>query len=314
VKLKVVFLGTPEFSIPTLEILASHPKIELIRVISIPDRPAVRGQQLKSPEVIEYCKTHKIPFSQSENINRDQGLIDELTKLKPDVILVLAFAQFLSDKWLHMAKHGCFNIHTSLLPKYRGAAPIQYALLNGDRSTGVSIQKMVKKMDAGDLVLGHKVDIADWEVGGLLYTRLKFQAALSTYDFFNLLITNKLEFTQQDESKVSLAPTLTKENGAIDFTNSTFLEIHNQIRALDPWPGTYTEISGKRVKIFNTEQFFKLQLKPSEIKSHDGMLLIGCKDSTLRILDLQMEGKKRCNDIEFLRGFREELKVTLHKG
>jgi len=313
VKLKVVFLGTPEFSVPTLEILATHPKIEIVKVISMPDRPAGRGHQLKSPEVIEYCKVHKIPFAQSENINRDQALIDEISLVKPDVMLVLAFAQFLNDKWLNMAKHGCFNIHTSLLPKYRGAAPIQYALLNGDSSTGVSIQKMVKKMDAGDLVLSHSIDIADWEIGGLLYTRLKFQAALSTYDFFNMILKNQLEFTAQDETHISFAPSLTKEQGAIDFANSTFTSIHNLLRALDPWPGTYTEISGKRVKVFAIEKNTKLNLKPAQIKANEGMLYIGCLDTTLRITDLQIEGKKRCSDIDFLRGFRDDLVLTSNK-
>jgi methionyl-tRNA formyltransferase len=313
-KLKVVFLGTPEFSVPTLEVLAAHPKIEIVKVISMPDRPAGRGHQLKSPEVIEYCKQHKIAFAQSENINKDQTLIAEITQAKPDVMLVLAFAQFLNDTWLNMAQLGCFNIHTSLLPKYRGAAPIQYALLNGDTSTGVSIQKMVKKMDAGDLVLSHPVTISDWEIGGLLYTRLKFQAALSTYDFFNLILNNQLKFTAQDESQISFAPSLTKEQGAIDFNSSTFNSIHNQLRALDPWPGTYTEIANKRVKVFAVEKTNNPKLKPAEVKSQDGMLFIGCKDTTLRITDLQMEGKKRCSDIEFLRGFREELKLTGNKG
>jgi methionyl-tRNA formyltransferase len=131
-KLRVVFCGTPDFSVPTLEILFYHPQVELLKVISMPDRPAGRGMEMKSPEVIEFAKQKKIPFFQTENINKETNLIKELRTLDLDFILVLAFAQFLGSEVLSIAKLGCFNIHTSLLPKYRGAAPIQYALMNGD--------------------------------------------------------------------------------------------------------------------------------------------------------------------------------------
>ena len=144
---KVAFLGTPDFSVPTLDLLANHPHIDLRFVISMPDRPAGRGMELKSPEVIEYAKSKKISFFQTENINKESDFLKKLKSEELDFIVVLAFAQFLGSEMLSIAKLGCFNIHTSILPKYRGAAPIQYALLNGDKETGVSIQKMVKKME-----------------------------------------------------------------------------------------------------------------------------------------------------------------------
>ena len=154
-KLNVVFCGTPEFSLPTLSLLHIHPRVHLMHVISMPDRPAGRGQHIKSPPVIEYAKKHQLAFTQTENINKEENLINNLSG-KVDLIIVLAFAQFLGKSWLNLPHLGCFNIHTSLLPRYRGAAPIQYALLNGDTETGVSIQKMVSKMDAGDIVAEKK--------------------------------------------------------------------------------------------------------------------------------------------------------------
>jgi methionyl-tRNA formyltransferase len=137
-KFRVAFCGTPEFSVPTLDLLSNHPHIELVKVISMPDRPAGRGMELKSPEVIEFAKTKKSPFFQTENINKEPQMIQELKELELDFIVVLAFAQFLGSEMLTLSRLGCFNIHTSVLPKYRGAAPIQYALLNGDKETGVS--------------------------------------------------------------------------------------------------------------------------------------------------------------------------------
>ncbi len=148
-KFRVAYCGTPDFSVPTLDLLANHPHIDLRFVISMPDRPAGRGMELKSPDVIEYAKEKKIPYFQTENINKEPAMLAQLKNEELDFIVVLAFAQFLGTEMLNMAKFACFNIHTSILPKYRGAAPIQYALLRGDTETGVSIQKMVKKWIQG---------------------------------------------------------------------------------------------------------------------------------------------------------------------
>jgi methionyl-tRNA formyltransferase len=165
-KLRTIFLGTPDFSIPVLEMLTNHHNIELVQVITMPDRPAGRGQEMQSPPVAMFAKEKKIPLLQTENINKEEAFFENFNSTNTDLIIVLAFAQFLGTKILALPKLGCFNIHTSLLPKYRGAAPIQYALWNGDKSTGVSIQKMVKKMDAGDLAHSHPLPILENETGG----------------------------------------------------------------------------------------------------------------------------------------------------
>ncbi len=308
-KFKVAFCGTPDFSVPTLDLLANHPHIDLRYVISMPDRPAGRGMDLKSPEVIEYAKTKKIPFFQTENINKEPDFLAKLKSDELDFVVVLAFAQFLGAEMLSMGKLGCFNIHTSILPKYRGAAPIQYALLHGERQTGVSIQKMVKKMDAGNLVHFHTVAIAPTENGGQLYTRLKFQAALAMNDFLVKVIENKITYTPQDETKVSFAPTLKKEDGLLKFSQKTTAEILNLIRALDPWPGTYCFLNGKRLKVLMAESYHA-KLTPGKAKNDLGSLVVGCLDGSLRLSEIQLEGKKACTDRELLNGLKSDIVIT----
>ena len=306
---RVAYLGTPDFSVPTLDLLANHPNIDLRYVISMPDRPSGRGMELKSPEVIEYAKTKKINFFQTENINKETDFLQKLKAEDLDFVVVLAFAQFLGSDMLNMGKLGCFNIHTSILPKYRGAAPIQYALLNGDEETGVSIQKMVKKMDAGDLVHFHTVSIAPDENGSQLYTRLKYQAALAMNDFIIKLLNNKLTFTAQDESKVTFAPTLKKEDGLLKFSKKTAREILNLIRALDPWPGTYCFLNGKRLKVLRAEPYHS-KISPGSAKNDLGSLVVGCLDGSLRLSEIQLEGKKACSDKELLNGIKTEIVIS----
>lgn len=307
-KLKVAYFGTPDFSVPALEMLHQHPDIELAMVISMPDRPAGRGMELKSPEVIEYAKKHKIPFFQTENINKEEEFLKTLEGMNLDGMVVLAFAQFLGSRLLNMSRLGCFNIHTSILPKYRGAAPIQYALLHGDKETGVSIQKMVKKMDAGDLVHFHTVKIEDNETGGQLYTRLKFQAALALNDFIVKIKENKITYTPQDESHVSFAPTLKKEDGFLDFANQSSASILNRIRALDPWPGTYCFLNGKRLKILKA-RIYHTNIAPGKIKNDLGSLIVGTQDRALHLYEVQLEGKKVCSDKELLNGLKGDLEL-----
>ena len=310
-RLKVVFFGTPDFAVPTLDILHNHSLIDLKCVVSMPDRKAGRGQQLKSPEVIEFAKGNKIPYFQTENINKEEEFLKKLKDESIDAFIVLAFAQFLSDKVLNIPSKGPFNIHTSILPKYRGAAPIQYALLNGDTETGVSIQKMVKKMDAGDLVHSSPIKIHPEETGGQLYTKLKFQAALSCNDFLNNLFHDKIEYSKQDESRVCFAPTLKKDDGLVDFQNDNYETIKNKVRALNPWPGTYCFLGKKRLKIFHIEPA-PHALKPGEVQTTSKEIFVGSKNQALRLCEIQLEGKKRGTDTELLNGYKED--IILHTG
>ncbi len=306
---RVAFCGTPDFSVPTLEILSHHPHVDLLKVISMPDRPAGRGMELKSPEVIEFSKANKLTYFQTENINRETDMMKELRTLELDFIVVLAFAQFLGEELLNMPKYGCFNIHTSILPKYRGAAPIQSALLNGDTETGVSIQKMVKKMDAGDLVHFHTLSIAPTETGGQLYTRLKFQAAIAMNDFIGKLLANEVTYTAQDDAKVSFAPTLKKDDGKLLFAEKSVNEILNCIRALDPWPGTFCFLNGKRLKVIAADRYHA-KIPPGRALNDLGSLVVGCLDGSLRLREVQLEGKKACSDRDLLNGIKTEITLT----
>jgi methionyl-tRNA formyltransferase len=312
-KFRVAFCGTPDFSVPTLDLLSHHPHVELLKVISMPDRPAGRGMELHSPEVIEFAKKHKISFFQTENINNEPQLLDELKVLELDFIVVLAFAQFLSTKILDLPKMGCFNIHTSLLPKYRGAAPIQYALMNGDSVTGVSIQKMVKKMDAGDILHSQEITISPTENGAQLFSRLKFQAALAMNDFIQKIIENKVYPAPQDEGQVSFAPTLKKEDGLLIFSERTVNQIINLGRALDPWPGTYCFLNGKRLKVLRIEKYHS-PVPVGKALNDMGSLVVGCKDGSVRLSMVQLEGKKACSDRELLNGLKTSIQITSSQG
>jgi len=303
-KFNVVFCGTPDFSVPSLELLNNHPHINLKYVVSMPDRPAGRGQKLQSPPVVEYAKNNKVKIFQTANINKEEEFLTELENSDIDFFVVLAFAQFLGSRVLNLPKQGCYNIHTSLLPKYRGAAPIQYALLNGDKSTGVSIQKMVKKMDAGDLVKDQPLDISHTETGGQLYTRLKFQAALTLNDLINDILAGTVSAIAQNEEEVSFAPTLKKDDGHIKFSEESFDAIWNKVRALKPWPGTFCFLNKKRLKVIEIEEYPSLKLSPGEFKLHDKKMLIGCADKTIRLGFVQLEGKKACADTNLANGLQ----------
>ena len=304
-KYNVAFCGTPDFSVPTLEVLAKHPNVNLVAVITMPDRPAGRGQELKAPPVAEYAKAHNLTLFQVENINRSEDVLLELEKLNIDFFLVLAFAQFLGSRVLNMPSIACFNIHTSILPTYRGAAPIQYALLNGDTSTGVSIQKMVKEMDAGDLVHFDSVEISPSDTLETLSNKLKIAAGVSTNSLIEKIVNQKIIYTPQDKNSVSFAPTINKEDGFIDFKTSSRTSIKNKMRAFHPWPGTFCFLNSMRLKVFEIE-FVNNKLNPGETSIDHGMLSVGALDGAIRLKVIQLEGKKQCSDTELLNGLKNK--------
>jgi len=309
-KLNIVFCGTAEIAIPTLELLANHPRVNLLKIISMPDRPAGRSLQLKSPAVAEFAKNHNLPLFQTANINQEDDLYRELKSLTFDVLFVFAFAQFFGKKFLELAEIGPFNVHTSLLPKYRGAAPIQYALLNGDSYSGISIQKITEKMDAGDLVLSHQVEIDPRDNAGSLHDKLQLEAVSCTEEFLVKVLNNRLTLTPQDESKASFAPSLKKEDGFIDFKTQTKTAILNKLRALSPWPGIYFFLNNKRLKILEMT-LEKTKVVAGEINVDFGTLLVGSRDGTLRLTKVQAEGKKPYSDKDFLNGLQKNIKNSL---
>lgn len=311
-KLNCLFMGTPDFSVATLEKLFLHPRVDLKLVVSMPDRPAGRGQQQQSPAVIDFCKQNNIPFYQTENINKDMQLINLVETLNLDLIVVLAFAQFLNKKWLNIAKKGCFNIHTSLLPLFRGAAPIQYALLNNEKVTGVSIQQMVQKMDAGDIILQREVKIDQKETGESLTAKLKVLAATSCSEFIDSLFHDDYKATPQDHAKASFAPTLSREMGLLDFENQTAENIETRVRAFYPWPGTYCFMNNKRLKVFEVSIYDENTLAPGVCSiTGNNELLMGTTSKTLRIELFQVEGKKITSDQNYFKTVSDKSSYTL---
>lgn len=308
-KLSCIFFGTPEFSVPSLKTLFDLDSIDLKYVVSMPDRPSGRGYELKSPEVVQFAKENNIPIHQTENINKDTEFLEKISDEGIQIFVVLAFAQFLSTDVLNIPKLGCYNIHTSLLPKYRGAAPIQYALLNGDTHTGVSIQKMVKKMDAGDIGLSQEVPITKGMTGGELYSVLMNQAAISLKKFLEELQSGDLKFQKQDDKDISFAPTLKKTDGFLNFKESTVKDIKNRICALDPWPGTYCKLNNKRLKVFEIEDSSE-KLTPGQALIKNEQLLVGCLDRSIRLKEIQLEGKKRYFDKDLINGFKDNIIIN----
>lgn len=302
-KLNVVFCGTPDFAVPTLKILNDHPRVNLVKVITMPDRPKGRGHIMTPPPVASYALEHSLPLFQTENINKEDELLESLKDV--DLIIVLAFAQFLGSKVLSLPKIGPFNIHTSILPKYRGAAPIQHAILNGDKVTGVSIQRMVKEMDAGDVVYFHEVEIEDDETSGDLFAKLQGEAAKGLEGFLELVIKDQLTYTPQDPSMVSYAPSLKKEDGHLKFADFTAVELRNRIRAFSPWPGTYCYLGKKRLKIFSINPY-DLSLEPGVVHTDHNFLVVGCKNGSVRLGQVQLEGRRPCSDTELLNGLQNK--------
>ncbi|MBP9674934.1 MAG: methionyl-tRNA formyltransferase [Bacteriovoracaceae bacterium] len=305
-KIKIIFCGTPALCLPTLNMLVKNPLVDLLMIITPPDKPAGRKLILTPPATAEFAKKNNIPLRQTGHIASDINLISEIRHLSPDIILVFAFSGFLSEEILNLPKLGCFNIHTSLLPKYRGAAPIQYALLRGDHITGISIQKMVKKMDAGDIALKEEITIAPSD--NLESLSLKFEdvCASTAFKFLAQLHTKNISLTKQDEDQVTFAPSLKKEQGFLDFKNNEIKNLINQVRALNPWPGTYFLSQGKKIKVLQLEESPE-DVPCGKVETHKHKILVGCKKGTLRLLQVQAEGKKPCKDSEFLKGLREPI-------
>lgn len=303
--LKVIFFGTPEFSVDSLRELHENPLTEVVGVVSMPDRPAGRGKKLQSPPVAQYAKEHNLKLYQVENINKEYDLLSLWEKEGVDFYLVVAFAQFLGSKVLSLPRLGAFNIHTSLLPKYRGAAPIQYALLNGDESTGVSIQRMVKKMDAGDIAHLRMVSIDKDENAGELFSKLQKEAALALKEFLKKLSHEEITYQPQDEAQVSFAPTIHKKDGLIDFENLSYTELYNKLRAYTPWPGLFFFMNNQRIKVHTIERGIQ-KLGPKEVSVKNNSLEIGLKDSSVRLKVIQLEGKRPTEDHLVLQGLKQK--------
>jgi len=306
---RVVFMGTPEFAVPTLKALVGRP--DLVRVVGVytqPDRPAGRGQKVAKSAVKIAAEELNLPLFQPENVN-DPDEKRKMADLMSDLAVVAAYAQFLGNGVLNTPRLGCINVHSSLLPKFRGAAPIQYAIWKGERETGVTIMKMASKLDAGPILLQESIPIEPHMTASDLHDELARLGAKMTIDAIARMRQHgNLKEIEQDESLVTFAPSLTKEQGRIDWERPGE-EILRQIRAFDPWPGTYGRSTRGMLKIHKAVFRGSLPGTPSSTASGTvftgaGSLLVKCGDGWLELLTVQPEGKKIMTAQEFLNGIK----------
>lgn len=298
--MRVVFMGTPEFAVPSLEALVQAGHM-VTAVITQPDRPAGRGKKLQPPPVKQKALELGLEVFQPERVRRDEGY-DYLVAQKPDVIAVVGYGQLLPQRILDIARHGCVNVHSSLLPQYRGAAPMNWAIVNGETVSGVSTMKLVLEMDAGDVLLARETPIGENETAPELSARLAPMGAELLVETLAGLDAGTITPTPQDPSNVSYAPIMKREDGLIDWSRSA-RELHDRARGFDPWPGAYTEFRGKRLHIRRT-RVSDGSAAPGAMALEDGRVLIGCGGGgRLEALEVQVEGKKRMPALDFWHGY-----------
>lgn len=319
--MKIVFMGTPDFARSALEeiIKAGH---EVVLAVTQPDKPKGRSGELQMSDVKACALEHNIPVFQPERIKLPEN-VAELKKYEADIYVVAAFGQILSQEILDIPRFGCVNIHASLLPKYRGAAPIQQAIIDGEKETGVTIMQMAAGMDTGDILLQRAIPISDEETGGGLFDKLSALGGELIVEALPLIEAGKLTPVPQDEALATKCGKLTKDMGLIDFSKSA-VAIANLVRGLNPWPSAYTHLGGRVLKIWKAEALFDEQFKTltgqpgakrltkgdarngSVVLTTKTELVIKTGEGFLSVTELQLEGKKRMPSSDFLLGYKIE--------
>ena len=308
--MKIVFMGTPEFSVATLEKLieAGH---DVVAVVTQPDKPKGRGKAMQYPAVKEAALKHGICVYQPIKV-REPEFVAILKDINPDVIVVVAFGQILTKDILEMPKYGCVNVHASLLPKYRGAAPIQWVVIDGEKETGVTTQRMDVGIDTGDMIMKTVVPISKEETGGSLHDKLMVAGAKLCIETLEKLEDNTAGFEKQDDSLSNYVKILDKSLGNIDWTKSA-IEIERLIRGLNPWPSAYSKLNHKTIKIWkaNVIESNSDYKAGCIVAIGKDFLHIQTGDKLLSIIELQLEGKKRMSIEDFLRGVKLEIGTRL---
>jgi methionyl-tRNA formyltransferase len=316
--MKVVFMGTPSFAVPTLEALLES-EFSVIGVVTQPDRPRGRGQTLSASPVKELAQAHGLPILQPEKMKQPEFL-KELEQWKPDVIVVTAFGRILPKIILHLPPRGCLNVHASLLPRYRGAAPIQWAIINGESETGLTTMLMDEGMDTGAILLQEPVPIDPEETAGELSVRLAHIGGRLLIETLRGWTSQKITPIAQDGSKATMAPLLKKEDGNLPW-NRKALEIANRIRGLSPWPGAYTFCQEERLTIWKGSPF----VDPEKTRSSDETpgtiinvgkenLLVRTGDGFLSVTEIQPANRKRMPVSQFVSGHRVTRGMKLTSG
>ncbi len=308
--MRILFMGTPDFARESLEAVYKA-GYEIIGVVTNPDRPKGRGMKMIPSPVKEYAIEKGFKIYQPEKVKNNTEFIEEIKNLKPDVICVVAYGKILPKEILDIPKQGCINVHGSLLPKYRGAAPIQWAVLNGDKTTGITTMYMNEGMDTGDMILKEEVTIGDNETTGELWDRLSKIGGDLLVETLKRIEEGNAPREKQGED-FTLAPMLDKQMAKIDWENQTAKQIKNLVRGLNPIMGAYTFLNGKKIKFWKVDLAKESEVMVEEIETFangtvivsdpkDG-LFIKAKDGIIKVVEIQGENAKRMPIQDFLRG------------
>jgi methionyl-tRNA formyltransferase len=305
--MRVVFMATGDIAIPSLRSLLQVPGVEVVGLFTQPDRPFGRKLEMHPPEVKKIAQGAGIPVFQPERLAEPEAMA-QLRELRPDLILVMAYGQILRRAVLNLPPLGCLNLHASLLPRHRGASPIQAAIRAGDVETGITVMHVAPALDSGDIVLAKSIPIHAEDTGGSLHDRLADLAPEAMTEALGQIMTGTAGREPQDESGVTYLGKLGREDGAIDWRLPA-RDIERWVRAFDPWPGTYTEWLGQKLKIFPPLGVSDDTGAPGEILSvEDGALLVACGSGALKVGEVQIEGRKRLDVRSFLAGQRDAIR------
>lgn len=306
--MKIVFMGTPDYAVPTLERLIDDGH-DVAAVFCQPDKPAGR-KQILTPPAVKVCATeNNIVVYQPDSLKTDE-VYDILADINPEAIVVVAYGKILPERILSLPRYGCINGHGSILPKYRGAAPIQWAVINGDKETGVTAMYMDKGVDTGDILQIKTTEIGRKETAEQLFERLSFITAQLLSDTLKKVEKDELFAVKQDEAKATYAPIIKKEMALVDF-NKSAEEIYNAVRGFNSWPVAYTFLDGKRLKIFSCEICEDKGDTVGSVIKNVGQLIVSCKDKSVSLTEIQLEGGKRMMIEDFLKGKQIPLGTVL---
>ncbi|EJL46142.1 methionyl-tRNA formyltransferase [Brevibacillus agri] len=311
---RILFMGTPDFAVSSLDALIEA-GYNVIGVVTQPDRPVGRKQVLTPPPVKEAALRHGLAVLQPEKIKAEEAL-EEVLALSPDLIVTAAYGQILPKRLLDAPPFGCINVHASLLPKYRGGAPIHKAIVDGEAESGVTIMYMVEALDAGDMLSKVVVPIEERDTVGLLHDKLAVAGSRLLLETVPRLLAGEIQPEAQDHSAATFAPNIKRADEKIDWTKSA-AQIYNQVRGLNPWPVAFTTYEGKVWKLWWVEKWPEAGSKkaPGTIiaREEDG-LVVACGSGAVKITELQPEGKKRMSALDFLRGAGSSIEIGTKVG
>lgn len=308
--IKVLYMGTPDFAVGCLEMLTQRDDVEIVGVVTQPDRQSGRGYKLLPPPVKTVALEKGLEVFQPLSV-KDEAFENYIKEKNPDLIVVIAYGRIIPRFVLEYPKYGCINVHGSILPKYRGAAPIQWAVLNGEKETGVTTMMMDEGLDTGDMLVVKKLPIGEFDTAGTMFDKLAEISKDALSETIELIKTGKLERIPQNHGEMTYAPMISKEMSYIDF-NKTAFEVCCHIKGMNPMPGAKITVDGKIVKILMAKVSDTATKKAGTVEECKNRLLISCKDKCIEVLKIQPEGKRAMDIEEFLKGnsiFKENMEI-----